>query len=485
MNTKIHLFLPFLSNEEAYSTPVGDMIDGEHVPLGIYYLAGYIREHGYPVAVTDAQATKLTQDQIIEEIRVSDPAYVGISATTVLYPKAVALAQLVKREFPHIVTILGGRHITSNWEHAMSCPAFDYGVVGEGEITAVEMLDALTKGEPLAQIPGVVYRDAAGQPHFTGDRALIEDLDILPFPAFDLIDDVGIYRPPLFMHKAKPLLSMITSRGCPSKCTFCATSLGKTYRKRSAQNIFAEIKDLMARYQIREVDFLDDNFLLDRQRIYDLFDMMRAEGLSLHWTCMARIGSVNYEFLKYLRDNGCWSIAFGIESGDPAILKVIRKGLSLERTEQVLGWCRELGILTRGFFIIGHPTETVETIDRTIDYACKVPLDLIMTAINTPFPGTQQYDEAEKYGTLDKTDWSQFSQYNPVFVPHGLTKDLLVKKQREMYIKFYFRPKHLARLFAFYLTQNQGSRKDRLLAGAQVILLRFRAMFARPEARPN
>ncbi|GAB6042582.1 B12-binding domain-containing radical SAM protein [Endothiovibrio diazotrophicus] len=477
MNNKVYLLMPFVAAEEAHVSPVQEAIDGEHIPLGIYYVASYLREHGYEVKVTDALALRLTEAQVAQEIEEFSPSFVGISATTVLFPRAASIAGMIKRRFPHVTTILGGRHITSNVEHAMSFPAFDFGVVGEGEITARELLDALSAQEPLSGVQGIVYRDAEGGLVHTAPRAFVEDLDTLPFPAFDLIPDIDVYKPPLFLHKAKPLLSMITSRGCPSKCTFCAVSMGKAYRKRSARNIFDEIKLLVRRYGVREIDFLDDNFLLDKERVYELFNLLRADGISLHWSCMARISSVDYEFLQFLRDNGCWTIAFGIESGDRKILKTIRKGLSLRRTAEVLGWCREIGIMTRGFFIIGHPLETVETIDRTIQYALDIPLDIIMTAINTPFPGTQQYDEAERYGTLDKSDLTQFSQSNPVFIPYGLTKEILLDKQREMYVKFYFRPKTMLRLTKIYFGGGWAVRGERLKVFAMTVLLRVRAAF--------
>lgn len=481
MNRKVYLLLPPATAEDVHTSPIVDLVDGEYVPLGIYYIAAYLRENGFDVAVTDALTLRLTEGEIAQEIESYAPAFVGIGATTVLFPRAVQVARMIKRRFPHIVTILGGRHITSNVEHAMSFPEFDYGVVGEGEITALELLDALSGQRPVSEIDGIVYRDDNGALVQTGSRALIEDLDTLPFPAFDLIPDIAIYKPPLFLHKAKPLLSMITSRGCPSKCTFCAVSLGKQYRKRSAQNIFDEIKHLVHRYGVREIEFLDDNFLLDKPRVYELFKLLRAEGISLHWSCMARISSVDYEFLAFLRDNGCWTIAFGIESGDETILKTIRKGLSLPKAAKVIGWCRELGIMTRGFFIIGHPLETVETIDRTIDYALSIPLDVIMTSINTPFPGTQQYDEAEKYGTLDRTDLTQFSQSNPVFVPYGLTKEILIEKQRDMYLRFYFRPKQMLRLAQLYFGRGGVARLERLKAVMVAFYLRIRAAISMPE----
>lgn len=489
MKNRICLIQPCISRVEACSSPVGDILEGEHVPLGIYYIASYLRENGYETKVIDALALRLTEAEIFNEIDDFSTSFIGISATTVAFPYAVALARAAKKRFPLLVTIIGGRHVTSDFSHAMSFGNFDFGVVGEGEITTRELLDALIAGKPVSDVKGVVYRNPAGTPVFTGQREYIEDLDILPFPAFDLISDISIYKPPPFMRKVLPSLSMISSRGCPGKCTFCACSLGKKYRKRSAQNIVKEIKHLVQTYHIREIDFLDDNFLLDKERIYQVFDILRAEGVFIYWSCLARINSVDYAFLKYLRDNGCWTIAFGIESGDEKILKMIQKGLSLDKASRVIGWCRELGIVTRGFFIIGHPLETVESIDRTINYALSIPLDIIMTSINTPFPGTQQYNIAQKYGTLDTSDLTLYSQYDPVFIPRGLTAQILLEKQKEMHIRFYFRPRQIVRILVLYFGQKEVGRLERAHAIMKILFLLIRSALngkggSMPDVRP-
>ncbi|MBF0463795.1 MAG: cobalamin-dependent protein [Nitrospirae bacterium] len=423
-------------------------VGGEQIPLGIYYIAAYLRTQGFVAAVTDAEALKLTEDDIIKEIRDFAPGFVGISSTTVAFHRALTTARLIKEKFPDVLIILGGPHVTSNYEHAMSFEAFDYGVVGEGEATVLELLNALYEGRPVADIKGIVYRDTNGKLLNTGRREYIQDLDTLPYPAFDLISDINLYKPPPSNYKTLPVVNMITSRGCPSGCTFCDKNIfGRMYRKRSAQNVFDEIMYLWEKYRIREIAFVDDTFLVNKQRIYDLFALIQKSGLFFHWTCMARINNVDFEFLKFLRDNGCWNIAFGIESGDEEILKVIKKDISLEKTRQVIGWCRTLKIKTKGFFIIGHPLETLETMNKTIEFSLSIPLDAVVVTINTPIPGSPQYAEAHKYGSLDTTDWSQFNYWRPVFVPAGLTKEILLEKQKEMYTRFYMRPHILFEYF--------------------------------------
>jgi len=416
-------------------------VGGEQLPLGIFYLASFIRKNGYEVAVCDAEAERLLTEDIIERIREYAARFVGISSTTVAFHRALELAESIKSSFQDIKIILGGPHITSNYEHAMSFSVFDYGVIGEGEITFYELLNALSLNRPVGYINGIAYR-SNGQVLRTQPRGFISNLDELPFPAYDLMKEIGMYAPPPSNYRTLPVMNIITSRGCPNECTFCDRNVfGRKYRERSAANVFEEIKHLHKNYCVRELAFVDDTFLINKKRTYELFDMIRREGLFFHWTCMARINNVTYDFLKYLKGNGCWNIAFGIESGDVNILKVIKKNITPERVREVIDWCYELGIETKGFFMIGHPTETIETIDKTIDFACNLKLSAVVVTINTPIPGSQQYSEAHLYGRLDTADWSMFNYWRPVFVPSGLTEEILLKKQEEFYLRFYMRPR--------------------------------------------
>ena len=263
-----------------------------------------------------------------------------------------------------------------------------------------------------------------------------------------MISDISLYTPPPSNYKTLTVINMITSRGCPNQCTFCDNNIfGREYRQRSAENIMEEIKFLRKKYGVREIAFVDDTFLINKKRIYKLFEILEKENIFFYWTCMSRINNTDFEFLKFLKSKGCWHISFGIESGDETILKLIKKNISLEKAKEVITWCNKLKIKTKGFFIIGHPTETIETIDKTIKLACSLKLDDIVTTINTPIPGSQQYAEAEQYGTIDKTNWAEFNYWRPVFVPNGLTKEILLRKHKEIYRRFYLRPRILFRYF--------------------------------------
>ncbi|MBI5212493.1 MAG: cobalamin B12-binding domain-containing protein, partial [Nitrospirae bacterium] len=319
-NMKIVLLYPPISRMERYSSVIGEA-GSQQIPLGIYYLASYLRENGVDVRVTDSEVENLTEDEIIKRIETFSPQFVGVSSTTVAFHRALEIARAIKKHFEHIKIILGGPHITSNVSHAMSYYEFDYGVLREGEITLLELLKTLCDGGSIENVKGIAYRDDDCSLRVTSPREYISDLDILPFPAYDLVKDIMLHAPPPSNYKALPVVNMITSRGCPSQCTFCDRNVfGRKYRERSAENVFAEVKFLIKRYNVKEIVFVDDTFLINKQRLYKIFDLLEREKIYFHWTCMSRINDVDYEFLRFIKAKGCWHISFGIESGDDEIL---------------------------------------------------------------------------------------------------------------------------------------------------------------------
>ena len=407
----------------------------------------------------DGEAEGLSAADILARAERFQPGLVGISSTTVAFHRALEVARELKRQRPDRPIVLGGPHVSSNLAHGMSFAEFDFAIVGEGERPLADLADALQRGTDLAGVAGLAYRKRGEKP--TGwdgsctaipDSASgggsataaptggdggelvvnpsaprIDDLDALPFPAYDLAADLSLYAPPPCNYKKLPAANVITSRGCPNQCTFCDRSVfGQLLRQRSAANVAAEIEHLWNEYHVREIAFVDDTFTLRPQRIRELFAILDRKGIRFPWTCMSRISAVDEELLRFIRDHGCWHISFGIESGNEEILRRIRKKISLEQARQVIGWCAKLGIRSKGFFIVGHPGETPQTIEQSIRAALGMKLDDVVVTINTPIPGSPQYREAAAHGTLDVTDWSKFNYWRPVFVPHGLTREQLL-----------------------------------------------------------
>jgi len=440
---RVFLLYPPITKQERYSSSIGNS-GGEQIPLGIYYLASFLKENGYDIKVVDAEANKLTEKDILEVVKKFKPDILGISSTTVAFHRALSISKLLKKQDDRVKIVLGGPHISSNVNHAMSFSSFDYGILREGEITFLEFLKNFDSKD-FFTIKGLAYR-VDGKLVVNEPREYIKNLDTLPFPDYSQIKDIGLYSPPPSNYKTLPVVNIITSRGCPFECTFCDRNVfGQNIRYRSAENVFKEIKFLYNKYKVREIAFVDDTFLLRRKRVYKLFKLLDDQGINIHWTCMTRINSVDYEYLQYIKSKGCWHISFGIESGNQEIIDCIKKGIKLENVGTIIDFCWKLKIKTKGFFIIGHPKETIKTIDQTIDFALKLNLDDIVCTINTPIPGSPQYEMMTKYGTCDKSDWSKFNYWTPVFVPFGLTKDILLKKQKKFFRKFYFRPRILVR----------------------------------------
>ena len=475
---RVLLVYPPISKEERYSSAIGSA-GGRQMPLGVFYLASCLRQRGHEVAVIDGEAENLTAADILQRAAQFQPALVGISTTTVAFHRALEVARELKRRRPDRPIVLGGPHVSSNLAHGMSFREFDFAIVGEGEKPLCDLADALEHGTDLAAVASLAYRKG-DCPDFRGrtDRqsALaprIDDLDAVPFPAYDLAADLSLYTPPPCNYKKLPAANVITSRGCPNQCTFCDRSVfGQLLRQRSAENVAAEIEHLWNEYHVREIAFVDDTFTLRPQRIRELFAILDRKGIRFPWTCMSRVSAVDEDLLRFMRDHGCWHISFGIESGNEEILKRIKKQISLEQARRVIGWCAKLGIRTKGFFIVGHPGETLETIDESIREALKMKLDDVVVTINTPIPGSPQYNEAAANGTLDVTDWSKFNYWRPVFVPHGLTREQLLSKHREFYRRFYFRPRILWRYALSFLSPSGPRRLLLLLRSLPFLLFR-------------
>jgi radical SAM superfamily enzyme YgiQ (UPF0313 family) len=460
---------PLITKYERYSSSIG-AAGGQQIPLGIYYLTAYIRTQGHTVDAIDAEALEMGHDDLIAVLRRSRYDLIGISSTTMSFHRALETAQCIKTAFPEQRIVIGGPSVSSQPRHALSFDEFDYGIYGEGEETCAELIKAMEQYLPFGDIAGLVYRKN-GEVIVNPSRTLIANLDSIPFPAYDKIDNFDYYTPPPCNYKKKPVINVITSRGCPNQCTFCdRNTFGQTLRLRSAENIAKEIEMLIMDYGAKEIAFVDDTFTLKPKRLYEIFSLLDRKGLKFPWTCMARINTVDYELLKFMKEKGCWHISFGIESGNEDILKKIKKNIALDKVETIIGYCKELKILTKGFFIVGHPGESVETINETIEYALTLKLDDIVATINTPIPGTEQYQNISEYGQLDESNWSKFNYWNPVFVPYGLTRQLLQEKHSEFYRRFYFRPRIMWRYFRSLFTLTGPGRLWMLMKSAGFLL---------------
>ena len=425
--------------------------------LGIISLAAVTRREGFDSLVIEAAAMDLHQEQLLQKIKEISPRYIGLSATTFSIGIASQLAERIKQLDSSITILVGGPHITSAPQTTMErFSDFDIGVIGEGEITIVELLKALENGGELKEVKGIVFRvekGVAGEKTpalcFTSPREPIADLDQLPFPAHDLLEGFPhLFHPPPFKIARFPAASIVTSRGCPSQCIFCDRSVfGNRCRAFSSGYIIAWIKELVTRYGIKELLIEDDTFVLFKSRLIEICEGILREGLNISWSCLGRVDMVTPEILKLMRKAGCWEIGYGIESGAQHILDLEKKKIDLAQVEQTVVWTREAGILTKGFFMMGHPLENEETMSKTIDFAKKIPLDDISVMMLTPFPGSELCKKAHHYGVFHD-DWDKMNLLHPVFIPKGLDEERLNRYTRKMLREFYLRPRIIWSYFA-------------------------------------
>jgi radical SAM superfamily enzyme YgiQ (UPF0313 family) len=438
---------------------IGDS-GGDLPPLGICYIASYLREQGYGVGILDCPALGLSLDRIVEVVRARDPRCIGLSATTFALPTSIKLARRLREEFPDKVLILGGSHANAVPEDPMrNYDCFDLVVHGEGEITCRVLLEELRRknwdraaflGDHawLASTQGLVFRKGAEIVR-TPERPYIADLDSLPLPARDLMP-VEKYIPLPNQYRRTPIAHMVIIRGCPYVCTFCDQAY-TTARTTSPKRTVEEVTSLVRDFGVREVSFWDDTMTYNRRWMTEFCERMRDAKLDVIWSCYAAARTLNPDLLKLMKEAGCWNIFFGIETGDPQLMKNIsadKKNVDADLVRKVVRWTKEAGIEVRGSFMIALPGETPEMAEANIRYAVELDPEYAQFSITTPFPGTQLYNEIKqgKWGKLTTEDFSQFQAWNVVFLPDGYeSQEQVWEMEKRAFRRFYFRPKFILR----------------------------------------
>ncbi|MHC5038647.1 MAG: B12-binding domain-containing radical SAM protein, partial [Planctomycetota bacterium] len=406
--------------------------------LGVYSLAAQALRAGHRVLVVDLAVRPRPLSKVLEAVRAFSPTLVGISAVTVNVHHADRLASMVKTLLPAVPVVLGGPHGTALPEETFRrYPVFDAIALREGEDTILDLAGAVDDGRPFSEVAGLALPSDGGAV-WTPERPLIEDLDRLAPPAWDLLPGFPHgYSAPIFNFKRLPAATLVTSRGCPLRCRFCDRSgFGRRIRFHSAPYVLEMIDRLVHRWGVRHLIFYDDMFVANRKRLWAICEGLSRDYRGVSFSCNGRVGFMNREVLSRLKRAGCWQIAYGIESGDQAILDRIGKKQTLEAIERDVRLTREAGIRVKGLFMMGLPGETRESIWRTAHFARRLELDLFQITKFTPLPGSAFFSEVDRYGEFDR-DWSRMNMLNFVFVAHGFTgaelEDLFWQVNRHVY----------------------------------------------------
>jgi len=405
-------------------------------PLGLTYIASFLRENDIEVKILDLAALNLDNEEAKDKIEKLQPDIIGITSTTNTIEETYEISNLVDGIAKIIV---GGPHPTNLPERTLNeCSAIDVSVVGEGEQTMLE----LVKNSEWNEVKGITYRKN-GKIVRTPDRTPIENLDSLPFPARDLLPLDKYWTPGV---KRYPFATMITSRGCPHQCIFCTTRKihGRRFRYRSADNVIAEIDQLVSDYKIKEINILDDNFTVIQERAEEICDKLIKRNYDLIWKLGTgvRVDRVDKELIMKMKRAGCYLLAFGIETGSQRILNNIKKGITLDQISKAIRWTKEAGMETEGFFMIGNLGENRKTIMQSIEFAKKLDMDYAQFQIFTPLPGTEYTDIIEKEGRILTKSWASYNAFNEPIFEHGdLTPRIMMLMQKLAYKKYYIRPK--------------------------------------------
>lgn len=410
-------------------------------PLGLLSIMAWLERHGLDSEIIDCYATPLPQDALVAEIVRRNPDLVGFSCTTSSFLEGNRIAEAIKAINPRITVVFGGAHACTMGPPLLDrFPAIDYLVLGEGEQTMLELLQANCSNP--AAIPGLAYRDSQGNGVASAPRDLIPNLDLLPFPAYHLLPGFPEkYKLPLFSSPKFPNTSIISSRGCPYQCSYCDRSVfAKGFRFNSPDYILEHVAMLQKNYGIKHVSFYDDLFTFDRTRVAEFCELKKKKGVTVGYNCIARLEHVDEELLTLLKQSGCWQVNFGIESGDPEILKQHRKFYGLDEVGRKLRMVKDAGMRVKGLFMVGLPGEDEAAIRRTIDYALSLPLDEINVTKFTPFPGAPVYRTLERFGRFNE-DWELMNCMNFVFIPNNMTKEQLEGLYDEFIRRFYRRPR--------------------------------------------
>lgn len=421
-------------------------------PAGLGYLAAYLEENHIPCDIIDGKLDGLTLDEVCEKISSIRPDVIGLSAMTPDITVASKIARRVKTALPGSCTVLGGPHaIAMPKETLKDFPEIDFVANGEGEITLVELIRALSGNREFHRINGLGFRNGS-EIVINPPREYIRDLDRLPYPAWNKFsNNSGVYF-------------ILSARGCPYRCAFCMRALGRTVRDRTPENVVDEIEWLVSNYHPQKIIFIDETFTLKKDKVLKITDFILERGLEkkIRWVAQTRIDRGDPEVFARMKRAGCEKIEFGVESGNQEILNRVDKNLTLPQISETIRTARDNGLLIACSFILGHPYETRETIQDTIDLAVKLKPDFVSFGVMCPYPGTKIWEMAQKsegnYRLLS-TNWEDFVRFGGGCLElSNLSRHTLEVLQIKAYVSFYVRTLKLLRFFQYILPRWKQAR---------------------------
>ncbi|MCF8095514.1 MAG: B12-binding domain-containing radical SAM protein [Desulfobacteraceae bacterium] len=426
-------------------------------PLGLLSIAAYLERHGHSVAVHDClgpnavAGIRANVDQILSR----NPDLVGFSATTAGFLDGYDMAVQIKAFMPEILTVFGGVHVSAVGGRLLDdFECIDYLCMGEGEQTLAELAD----GAAVPEIAGLAWRDPDGKTVSNPDRSHLPNLDSLPFPAYEkLAGFPKKYNLPLFSYIQTPGATMVTSRGCLYRCSYCDRSVFKNgYRYNSAEYVYEHMRYLRNRFGVRHINIYDDLFTTHRKRITELCELLVSRPLGIHFNCAVRVGYADDELLQMLKAAGCLMVSLGIETGDPELMAAHKPGVYIEDVKDTVRRIQATGLRAKGLFMMGLPGESRESIKKTSDFVLSLDLDDMNMAKFTPFPGAPIWPTISGQGEMEE-DWRKMNCLNFVFVPKQIDSRQTLDRLYNWHVKRFYSDPVWRRRFAGRIWQHRHS----------------------------
>ena len=386
-------------------------------PLGVSYVAAVFEAAGCHVKIIDYIVSRYTPQKLKKELDAFEPDVIGSTSVTMNFPAAADIIRTAKRHRPSMMTMMGGPHVSFDVEGTLEAyPEIDMLVVGEGEKTIMELIPHLMNRGKWPDIKGLAFR-RNGEIIVTGSRKLIDDLDSIPMPARHLL--------PMSRYRALGFpVSIITSRGCPNACIFCQgrRMVGRKVRYRKVEYVMDEVERILS-YGISRINIADDLFTSNKARVREICREILKRGFDFKWSAFVRVNTVDREILELMRDAGCDGVSFGIESGNPEMLRRVKKGITLDQAKNAVRMCKEAGIPAHASFMVGLPGESFETLRNTREFSqsLNIPYGYHFLA---PFPGTTVREKIEEYDLEILTDdWTRYDANSAIVRTSALSPE--------------------------------------------------------------
>ena len=434
------IFAPYQLHETNRDLAFRDDGIGLIPPLSLMAVAAVLEDMGVEVKLIDMEAERAPYDDVLRRVKEFAPDMLGFTLTTYSFHPVLTWIKKLKAD-TRLPILVGGKHVELYPAETMTHDAIDFAIVGEAEIPLVDFINAFRNGTPYSDVKSLCYRDENGKAIVDFFAAPgVDDLDSIPWPSQKVLKN-DLYSN--ILTRRKNFTAMMSSRGCPYRCTFCDQHRPK-YRYRSAASFVEEIRYNYDNYGMREFDIYDSTFTAHRQRVIEICDLIVAEKMKIQFTVRSTVMAVTHEVLDALKRAGCHTIMYGIETSSAEMRRAMRKNIPAERLWDRIQYTHDLGIQVLGFFMFGHPGETHETIRETIQLSLDLPLTYAQYTVLWPFPDTEIYQHYMEHGGMGDY-WSRYTldpdmEQTIELIDTEVTHEEATAYLAMAYRKFYFRP---------------------------------------------